>query len=160
MKPPPLPRWTGPVYLVLSAVLLPWIVYLALTLPQRQLSDHYRMAWVGFDVFLLGQLARTGLYALRERWRTKVTHHAASSATLLCVDAWFDTTTSTSHDRPLAITLALLIELPLAALCWWLATGHADIGVLRLNDPGAEIIRQDQAGPQVSQTTGPRSGRR
>ncbi|MGN5380867.1 hypothetical protein ACQ4WX_38375 [Streptomyces lasalocidi] len=62
---PGLPRWVGPLYLTLSAILLPWIVHLSLSLPGRQLSEHYRMAWVGFDVFLLGQLARTGAYALR-----------------------------------------------------------------------------------------------
>ncbi|WP_369393310.1 hypothetical protein AB5J72_41500 [Streptomyces sp. CG1] len=125
--PPPaarsgLPRWVGPLYLTLSTILLPWIIYLSHTLPQRQLSGHYRMAWVGFDIFLLGQLARTGAYALRPHWRGRVPPHAAASAAMLCVDAWFDTTTSTSSDLPISIALALAVELPLAGLCWWLAT--------------------------------------
>ncbi|GAA1892757.1 hypothetical protein [Streptantibioticus ferralitis] len=119
---PALPRWVAPLYIVLGLVLLPWIVYLSQTLPQRQLSPHYRTAWVGFDVLLLGQLARTGVCALRHRWRHLVPRHAAASATLLTVDAWFDTTTSTPHDLPLALVQALLVELPLAGLCWWLAT--------------------------------------
>ncbi|OIJ97600.1 hypothetical protein BIV25_15360 [Streptomyces sp. MUSC 14] len=119
---PGLPRWVGPLYLTLSAILLPWIVHLSLSLPGRQLSEHYRMAWVGFDVFLLGQLARTGAYALRPRRRDRVPPHAAASAAMLCVDAWFDITTSTPHDLPLSLLLAATVELPLAGLCWWLAT--------------------------------------
>ncbi|MGW1290050.1 hypothetical protein ACWDBD_48600 [Streptomyces sp. NPDC001118] len=117
-----LPRWVGPLYLMLSAILLPWIVYLSHSPPGRQLSEHYRMAWVGFDVFLLGQLARTGAYALRSRRRDRVPPHAAASAAMLCVDAWFDITASTPHDLPLSLLLAAAVELPLAGLCWWLAT--------------------------------------
>ncbi|GAA1932850.1 LuxR C-terminal-related transcriptional regulator [Streptantibioticus ferralitis] len=114
---PGLPRWVAPVYIALALALLPWIVYLSRSLPQRQLSEHYRMAWVGFAVLLLGQLARTGVYAPRPIWRVRVPPHAAASAAMLCVDAWFGTTTSTAHDLPLSVVLAVLVELPLAGLC-------------------------------------------
>jgi hypothetical protein len=117
-----IPRWVTPLYLVLAAALIPWIIYLDHTLPQRQLSPNYRLAWVGFDAILLGQLARTGYLALRPGSRPYVAHHATASAYLLIVDAWFDiTTAATTGDRMVAITLAALVELPLAGVCRWLA---------------------------------------
>ena len=51
-----LSRWTW-------RVLLPWIVYLAYSLPSRQLSADYDVAWAGFDVMLLVALASTGYFA-------------------------------------------------------------------------------------------------
>ena len=119
---PNTPRWVAPLYIVLSVVMLPWIVYLYHSLPQREFSEHYRAAWVGFDALLFGQLARTGIYALNTRWQGRVRHHASASATLLVVDAWFDITTSARSEVPVSIPEAVLVELPLAALCWWLAT--------------------------------------
>jgi hypothetical protein len=118
----PIPRWVTPLYLALATALVPWIVYLNHTLPQRQLSPHYRLAWVGFDVILLGQLARTGYLALRPTTRPYVAHHATACGYLLIVDAWFDiTTATTTSDRLVSIALAALVELPLAALCRRLA---------------------------------------
>jgi hypothetical protein len=115
-------RWVGPAFLGMSVVLLPWIVYLRLSLPQQQMAAHYRTAWVGFDVILFGQLARTGIYAASARFRTRVRPHAAACAALLVADAWFDMTTSTRDQLPVSIAMAVLVELPLAAACWLLAT--------------------------------------
>ena len=118
----PIPRWVTPVYLTLAAALIPWIVYLNHTLPQRQLSAHYRTAWVGFDVILLAALARTGYFALRPSTRPYVAHHATACSYLLIVDAWFDVTTATTaSDILISILLAAAVEIPLAVLCLWLA---------------------------------------
>jgi hypothetical protein len=38
-------------------VLISWTAYLAFSLPSRQVSSHYNVAWVVFDVFLLVTLA-------------------------------------------------------------------------------------------------------
>ena len=46
---------------------------------------------------------------------------AASAATLLVVDAWFDIMTSPRGQVLTAIVLAAFIELPLAAVCGWLS---------------------------------------
>jgi hypothetical protein len=46
---------------------------------------------------------------------------AASTATMLVVDAWFDVTTSRRSDVPSAILSAVLVELPLAVVCGWIA---------------------------------------
>jgi hypothetical protein len=112
-------RWAGPVFVVCSLVLIPWIVYLGLTLPSRQLSRHYDIAWVGFDVMELLALGATGLFALRHSRYLALT--SAAAATLLIVDAWFDVLTSNRHQLPQAIVLAVLIELPLATICGWLS---------------------------------------
>jgi hypothetical protein len=47
---------------------------------------------------------------------------ATITGTLLCCDAWFDVLTSRGpSDIAQAAASALIIELPLAALCFWMA---------------------------------------
>jgi hypothetical protein len=114
-----LARWAGPAFILFSVIMLPWTVYLAYTLPGRQRSPHYDVAWVGFDVLLLLTLAATGWLAVRRSGYLALA--AAATATMLVVDAWFDVMTSPRHQLPQSLTLAVLIELPLAAICAWLS---------------------------------------
>jgi hypothetical protein len=53
---------------------------------------------------------------------------ATAAATMLAVDAWFDVLT-TPRGRGLAVSLALagLVELPLAAICLWIALHAAQV---------------------------------
>jgi hypothetical protein len=112
-------RWAGPLFVLFSLILLPWTIYLGETLPSRQLSPNYDTAWAGFDVILLIALASTAYFALR---RSRYLSTAATAtATLLVVDAWFDVLTTPSAQRPESIVLAVLVELPLAAVCTWLS---------------------------------------
>ena len=112
-------RWTGPLFALFSVILLPWIVYLAVTLPSRQISSHYDVAWAGFDIILLVALASTAYFALR---RSRYLSTAATAtAVLLIVDAWFDVMTTPSDQVLESIILAIFIELPLAAVCLWLS---------------------------------------
>ena len=53
-------KWAGPAFALFSLILLPWIAYLAYSLPSRQVSADYDVAWAGFDVMLLVALAGTG----------------------------------------------------------------------------------------------------
>lgn len=112
-------RWAGPAFVLFSVIMVPWTIYLGYSLPSRRLSPHYDIAWAGFDVMLLVVLAATGYFALRRSPYLAVA--AAVTATMLVVDAWFDVLTSPRRELPQAITLAILIELPLAALCAWLS---------------------------------------
>jgi hypothetical protein len=114
------PRWLGLLAICFMTGLLPWIVYLALTLPARSRADHYDVAWVGFDcamwlvVGLLGFCAFTG--------RSTTGPLAAVAATMLCLDAWFDITTSQGESQLLfAVFLAAAAEIPLAIICGWVA---------------------------------------
>jgi hypothetical protein len=112
-------RWVGPAFVLFSVIMVPWTIYLGYSLPARQDSPRYDIAWVGFDVLLLLALAGTGYFALRRSAYLAIA--AAATATMLVVDAWFDVMTSPQRQLPQAITSAVLIELPLAGLCAWLS---------------------------------------
>jgi hypothetical protein len=115
----PLPRWTAPAFLLFSILLVPWIGWLAASLPSEHTDRFYDVTWVGFDVGLLGALA--AVMWLAHRRSTYVEIAATIAGTMLVVDAWFDITTSTpGSDRWEAVGAAVLVELPIAALCWWL----------------------------------------
>ena len=109
----------APVFICCSVVLIPWVVYLGFSLPARQVSHHYDAAWVGFDVFELIALGATGYLALRRSRYLALA--AASAATLLVCDAWFDVLTSSRHEMLESVVLAAVIELPLAVVCAWLS---------------------------------------
>lgn len=112
-------RWTGPMFSLFSVILLPWVVYIGISLPSRQLSPNYDIAWAGFDLFLLGSLAGTAYFALR---RSRYLSTAAgATAALLVVDAWFDCMTTPASQRWQSFVLCFLVELPLAGLCLWLS---------------------------------------
>lgn len=112
-------RWAGPAFALFTIILLPWTIYLGFSLPSHQLSSHYDIAWSGFDVLLMAALASTAYFALR---RSRYLAPAATAtATLLVVDAWFDVMTSPSNQLAQSLLLAVLIELPLAAVCAWLS---------------------------------------
>jgi hypothetical protein len=117
------PRWVAPVFAVLGTATVPWTVYLAMTLPDHSRTHNYRAAWVGFDILLVVVLLLTAYVAWRGR--PLVGLLAASAATMLVVDAWFDVTTSNRFELPGALLSAALVELPLAGVCIWIAM-HVD----------------------------------
>jgi hypothetical protein len=127
--PAPVPRWIGPVFVVLAALTIPWTVYLAVTLPSEIHTHNYRFAWVGFDIGLIVLLVLTAHFAYRGN--RHVAAAATATATALVVDAWFDISTAPNRDELMvAILTAALGELPLAALCLWIAY-HVDHVVAR-----------------------------
>ncbi|WP_225097797.1 hypothetical protein [Streptomyces sp. CoH27] len=100
--------------------LLPWLYVLAIGLPGTATAAHWPVAWVGLDALEALGLIATGLLAARGDRRHALA--AAATATLLAVDAWFDTTTAApGGDFATAVAMALGAELPLAALCGRLA---------------------------------------
>jgi hypothetical protein len=107
-------RRVARLYVAFAVVLIPWIVYLAATLPRRSVARHYDAAWVGFDCLIVVAVARTAWLA----WKGSkaVVIPAVATATLLIADAWFDVLTSTGRDDVRAVLLALLVELPCAVL--------------------------------------------
>ncbi len=115
----PVVRLAGPAFAVFSVVLVPWIVFLALTLPSRQLSPHYDVAWAGFDTMECVALACTAYFTIRRSMFLSTA--ATATAALLVVDAWFDVVTTPAAQRLESIVLAAVVELPLAALCLWLS---------------------------------------
>ena len=119
------PWWVGPVFALLALGTVPWVAFLAVTLPRHATFAHYRGVWVGFDTALVAVLALTAYMGWRGRpW---VALAATAAATMLLVDAWFDVmTTPLGHGLLLSIALAILVELPLAVICLWIAL-HAEM---------------------------------
>jgi hypothetical protein len=126
-----------------AAVLLPWIAYLAVSLPKRNLEHHYRLSWVGFDILLVVVLARTAYMAFRVDQRVQFA--ATATATLLVVDAWFDITTSSGRNQVLeAIVLAAFIEIPAAIFSLYLAR-QVNRRVIELADVEGTPLEQSVA---------------
>ena len=97
-----------------SAVLLvPWIVYLAVTLPRQYVADNWDVTWVGFDVLLLVMMVATAVLGYLRRQMLVLT--AFATGVLLVCDAWFDVVTARGDDQTWSVVSAILVELPLAA---------------------------------------------
>jgi hypothetical protein len=123
---PTVPWWVGPAFALLAVGTVPWVIYLAVTLPRHATFAHYRGVWVGFDIGLIAVLATTGYQAWRGR--PQVALAATAAATMLFVDAWFDVLTTPWGGKLLvAVLLAVLVELPLAAICLWIALHAAQV---------------------------------
>src|SRR5260221_1448244 len=108
----PLPRWVTPVLAFTAIGLLPWTLYLTFTLPARHVTQHYDLAWVGFDIALAASIAATAWAAVRSsQWLVPL---AAATGTMLVCDAWFDLCTPGRTGMGEAIAEAVLAEVPLA----------------------------------------------
>lgn len=111
-------RRQGRVLLGAGLVLLPWLGYLAGTLPPAEAA-----AWVTLDA-----LEATALLTAGSRLLTGDPRHrapAAAAATLLLADACIDLATAApGAELMTAVAMAALAELPLAALCVALAVGE------------------------------------
>jgi hypothetical protein len=117
---PPARRRAAVAFAGIALVLVPWTVVLTATLPAEHHTPHWSLAWGGFDVALALAIAVTAwACARRPGW---IPVPASIAGTLLVCDAWFDLLTARAgHELLEAALEAALAELPLAALCFWLA---------------------------------------
>jgi hypothetical protein len=122
-------------------VLLPWIVYLALRLPDHYVARNWAAAWVGFDVLLLVMFALTAIFGLLRRQLLVLS--AYGTGVLLISDAWFDVITAAPSDRWFSVGSALLLELPIAALLIAGALRLMKVSAMRLwlIEPGQSLWR-------------------
>ena len=96
-------------------VLIGWIIVLSFTLHRSFHAQHWKGAWVGFDLILLLAFAATG-WAF---WRGRqiVIACLLVTGTLLCCDAWFDVALDLGlSDIWVSVASAVLVELPMAFL--------------------------------------------
>jgi hypothetical protein len=151
--------------LAVSVVLLvPWIGYLAVTLPQRHQVRGWDLTWVGFDLILLGLLVLSLLLGWRRR--LLVVPVVCATGTLLTCDAWFDVTTATPGSELLwSVVSAVVVELPLAVvlLTWsgrvlrmlalrlWLAEPEDHLWQVTLPS-GRSSVRRARAGSRRSRS--------
>jgi len=100
--------------------LLPWTIWLATSLNPSHETTHWYLAWSGFDTALAVMFVLTALAASRRSpW---VGIAAGATGTLLVTDAWFDVVLESHADElRIAIFFAAFAELPVAALCFWIA---------------------------------------
>lgn len=105
---------------VVALLLVPWTVFITATLPAEHHTPHWALAWGGFDVALAAAAATTAWATARAPdW---LPLPASITGTLLVCDAWFDVLTAQpGAELREAILTAALAEVPLAALCFWLA---------------------------------------
>jgi uncharacterized membrane protein len=127
------PRWVALLLTAIVAGLVVWTLYLTYALPGRHVTDHWRIAWAGFDIGLALALAVTAVGVLREAHWVDAT--AAVAATLLFTDAWFDIVLADAGgERTEAIVLAVIGEIPLALFCVWIVM-NAERAIASVKDP-------------------------
>ena len=107
-------RWRLTVVIGSAVALVPWTVYLGLTLPDRHVARNWSVTWVGFDALLLLMFVLTA--ALGAMRRQLLVPAAFTSGVLLLCDAWFDVTTAGPSEFWQALGTAVLVEIPIAAL--------------------------------------------
>jgi hypothetical protein len=88
-----------------SIAMIPWITYLAMTLPENYVAHNWTATWVAF-------MMATAVWGYLRR--QVLLFAAFTSGVLLICDAWFDLMTAGPNDVGLAVFTALVIELPLA----------------------------------------------
>jgi len=136
-------RWIVNALVVICLGLIPWTVFLGLTLPRHYLAHHWVGAWVGYDVVLICGLAVTAWGGWRRRQIVIVS--ALITGTLLVTDAWFDLLTdATTHDLVISIITAVLGELPLAALLFFAA-----FRLIRITTHTARVLAGDRDFPPL-----------
>jgi len=103
-----------------AAGLIPWTGFLFVTLPPDDMARNWSTMWIGFDLLMAAAFAATARLYLRHDPRVGIM--AAVVATLLIVDAWFDTSTAASGADCVESWLsAIFVEFPIAFFCTRLA---------------------------------------
>ncbi|MER6260917.1 hypothetical protein ABT203_15255 [Streptomyces sp900105245] len=115
----PQKRWTLVLLAVGAALLVPWTVVLALTLPASTEVRHWSLAWIGLDALMTAGCATTALLGLRTDPRARLT--ASATAAVAVLDAWFDITTARSGGDLAQALACAVAEAALAAACVALA---------------------------------------
>ena len=87
--------------------LIPWIVFLVITLPAKYVAP-------GFDVLLVAFMVATAVLVFLRRQLVPLT--AFTTGVLLICDAWFDVITAGPHEVWVSALTATLVELPLAVI--------------------------------------------
>lgn len=122
-----------------SIAMIPWLIYLAMTLPDSYVARNWVLTWVGFDVLLVGFMVATAILGYLRRRILMLA--AFTSGVLLICDAWFDLMTAGPDDIWLSLVTALGIEVPLAVFMIRGAQRIMRLTMMRLwlLDPGTRL---------------------
>jgi hypothetical protein len=105
--------------------LIPWMVYLAFTLPANYVAHNWPATWIGFDCLLIAFMAMTAVLGFLRR--QLVVLPAFATGVLLICDAWFDIMTAGPGQFWVSVLTAALGNFPIAVV---LITGA--VRILRL----------------------------
>jgi hypothetical protein len=124
-----------------SIVMVPWLVYLSMTLPENYVAHNWTATWVGFDILLMAFMVATAVLGYLRRQLLLLA--AFTSGVLLICDAWFDLMTAGPKDLKLSLITALGIEVPLAIFMIRGALRIIRLTMMRLwrLDPGMRLWR-------------------
>jgi hypothetical protein len=118
--------------------MMPWLVFLSMTLPAHSSGGAWRTVWVGFDAVLVAAFAATTLTV----WfrRQLAAFAMVVTASLLSCDAWFDICLSWGTGEQWGSLASAAIELPLAIVlassaATLLRRSFAVVAQLRGQDP-------------------------
>lgn len=126
-----------------GVVMVPWIGYLAASLPRAESGGAWRAAWVGFDVVLALVLIATAWLGGHRRQVSMIGLLIAS--TMLLTDAWFDVLLSwRTSEQWSALLSAVILEIPLALLL-----ASSALAILRRSSQTLSRLR-GQTGPPRS----------
>jgi len=116
-----IPTWAAVFYVIISIGMIPWVLYLAISLPANHTTRNWDIIWVGLDIAEITALLVTA-------WLAKikslyVIFFAIITGTLFLMDAWFDILSYHSGSAGFnnALLMAIFGELPLATLSYLLA---------------------------------------
>jgi hypothetical protein len=94
--------------------LIPWMIYLAFTLPGNYVAHNWPATWIGFDCVLIAFMVVTAVLGWLRR--ELVILPGFTTGVLLICDAWFDIMTAGPRQLWLSMLTAALINLPVAAI--------------------------------------------
>jgi hypothetical protein len=94
--------------------LIPWTIYLALTLPANYVAHNWPATWIGFDCVLIAFMIATAVLGWLRR--ELVILPGFTTGVLLICDAWFDIMTAGPGQMWISVLTAALLNLPLAAI--------------------------------------------
>src|SRR5271156_4561234 len=101
--------------MVVGAVgLIPWMIYLAFTLPENYVAHKWPATWIGFDCVLITFMVATAVLGWLRR--ELVILPGFTTGVLLICDAWFDIMTAGPGQMWMPVLTAALLNLPLAAI--------------------------------------------
>jgi len=127
------------VFLAGAVFLIPWTVFLGLTLPPKYDARNWGVLWTGFDAALIFVLLFAA-WAARFRRRILATITNVAGTLLIC-DAWFDMVSSFGNrDDWLTLLTGFGGEMPLGVFFLWLS--HRE--VMNSRTTRERVVARDQ----------------
>ena len=83
-----IPKWATTIYILISIGMIPWVIYLGISLHAQHISRNWSITWVGLDIAQISLLLITGL--LTRLNSIYMIFTAAITGTLFLTDASSD----------------------------------------------------------------------